>query len=749
MFELARGQTLNQRFTLIRPLGKGGMGDVWLVEDRELEERLVAKIVPANAAEEQLALLRRECRHARKLVHPNIVQVYDFLRGDDVSFLTMAYVEGTDIGRFRGAELGAILDLLIPIADALHHAHLRGVVHRDLKVANVVVDGAGIPHLLDFGIAGLLDADSDGVASGGGTEDSASPQQRSGHRPSAADDIHAFGMLLRELAPQPFPEKLEQYAGRMLSVDPHQRPRDMSEVKRALEEIRTSTSVSPPPRKPVHLTPPPRVAEVTPGDVSPAPIETSPPEKRAGGVGWKTLLAFGASFALAGVVFFALPSWVEEARSRPEPEVAAPVAVETEQLSETPDLSELAGLKTSAERARARAEEIRSRLDTQRVTSWGNEGYRAAVEKIDEGVTLMASRSYAPSSEVFEQAASELETLASRASTVAKEAFDRGQRALASGDAVAAEEGFALALAIQPKSAAARTGLARARVLDEVLGLISRGEAIERSRNSQGAVADYRRAAELDPLSGTAQKALARIDAHASGLAFTAAMSDGMAALSRREFAAAREAFERAKAMRPESRDVRDGLDRAEEGLRLQTIAGHRDKALDLEKRESWRKAEAEYDAVLALDRTIRFAQGGKERTSTRGVLDEKLGFHLSQATRLSDREVRAEAARVLGEATAIEPKGPKLQKQVERLEALVRTYSTPVDVLLLSDEKTEVVIYKVGRLGTFEQHSLTLTPGTYTVVGSRQGFRDVRHQLVVSTERRPEPLMIRCTEEI
>ena len=102
MYELAQGQKLNERFTLLRLLGSGGMGEVWLVDDHELEDQVVAKVVPPDAPEDRVRLLRRECRHARRLVHPNIVPVYEFHPGDEVSFITMAYVEGEDLGRYRG-----------------------------------------------------------------------------------------------------------------------------------------------------------------------------------------------------------------------------------------------------------------------------------------------------------------------------------------------------------------------------------------------------------------------------------------------------------------------------------------------------------------------------------------------------------------------------------------------------------------------------------------------------------------------
>ena len=101
------------------------------------------------------------------------------------------------------------------------------------------------------------------------------------------------------------------------------------------------------------------------------------------------------------------------------------------------------------------------------------------------------------------------------------------------------------------------------------------------------------------------------------------------------------------------------------------------------------------------------------------------------------------------GLGAALSPAGPKLQQQLTALRQIVAKASTWVTVQLESDELTEVVIYKVGRLGKFEQHAMELRPGTYTVVGSRRGYRDVRKQLVVAAEGKPEVLVIRCEEKI
>ncbi len=231
--------------------------------------------------------------------------------------------------------------------------------------------------------------------------------------------------------------------------------------------------------------------------------------------------------------------------------------------------------------------------------------------------------------------------------------------------------------------------------------------------------------------------------------AFVEAMSEGLTALDREDYPAAREAFERARSLDPESPETADGLARAEAGLRRGAIAAHHENALGLETQENWRAAAEHYAAVLEIDPTVKFAQDGQARAGERAELSERIDRHIANPGRLSSETVLGEASALLSRASAIEEAGPRLRRQVEELGRWVEAFSTPVRAQLRSDNLTEVVVYKVGRLGTFSERALDLRPGTYTVVGSRQGYRDVRRQLIIEPGEAPEPLRVRCEEKI
>ena len=152
---------------------------------------------------------------------------------------------------------------------------------------------------------------------------------------------------------------------------------------------------------------------------------------------------------------------------------------------------------------------------------------------------------------------------------------------------------------------------------------------------------------------------------------------------------------------------------------------------------------------ALAVDGNLAFAKTGRRNAAVRLELGSAIQYHLDHPGRLVDDDVLAEAISLLERARTIDPRGPKLAGQIDRLDALVTSSSVPVPVSLHSDNETQVVIYKVGRLGVFSRKTLELRPGTYTVVGTRSGFRDVRLEITVRPDGPNPPVVIRCEDEV
>ena len=156
----AEGALLANRYRIVRQLGVGGMGSVWLAEDTQLDNKHFAiKMLPSVLVSNSRAYrqLKSEALVAMKLTHPNIVTLRAFEENDGNPFLVMDYVEGQTLDNclegWGNLSAGEAAALLKPIAEALDYAHSQGVVHRDVKPGNVMVRSDGTPFILDFGIA--------------------------------------------------------------------------------------------------------------------------------------------------------------------------------------------------------------------------------------------------------------------------------------------------------------------------------------------------------------------------------------------------------------------------------------------------------------------------------------------------------------------------------------------------------------------------------------------------------------------
>jgi tetratricopeptide (TPR) repeat protein len=246
-----------------------------------------------------------------------------------------------------------------------------------------------------------------------------------------------------------------------------------------------------------------------------------------------------------------------------------------------------------------------------------------------------------------------------------------------------------------------------------------------------------------------ASEGVNRVSARLAGDAFASAMARGFADLGSGNYAAARAAFESAGKIRPNAPEVANALKQVEQDERTQTIAGKLEAARAGESREQWADALQLYRDILALDSTVAAATEGVARVQPRATLNEQLEVYLTQPERLFSSPVRTAARDTLQRAAAIQNPGPLLNQQVAKLREWLARAEVPVQVALQSDNLTQVTIHRIGALGAFEQRSLELAPGEYTVLGTRPGYRDVRRQIMVVPGTALPPIVIRCEDKI
>jgi beta-lactam-binding protein with PASTA domain len=270
---------IDGRYKVLSRLGSGGMADVYLAEDQLLGRQLAVKVLHHHFAEDQefVERFRREASSAAGLSHPNIVAIFDRGEWNGTYYIAMEYVGGRSLKtvvREQGAlDPGAAIDIVTQILRAARFAHKRGVIHRDLKPHNVIIDEEGRARVTDFGIAKAGASDMTLTGSIMGTAQYLSPEQAQGHTVSGRSDLYAVGIILYELltgsvpfdgetavaiafkqvsaeprAPsesQPgVPPALDAVVLRALAKDPAQRFADAEEFIAALQQARLELGVS-------------------------------------------------------------------------------------------------------------------------------------------------------------------------------------------------------------------------------------------------------------------------------------------------------------------------------------------------------------------------------------------------------------------------------------------------------------------------------------------------------------------------
>jgi serine/threonine-protein kinase len=216
--QLANNTTLSH-YRIVSPIGKGGMGEVFLAEDTRLDRKVALKILPPEFAEDKDRMSRfvREAKSASALNHPNIITIYEINEFENTHFIATEFIDGktlNDYAKDNPLSYKSVLEIAIQIASALDVAHSNGIVHRDIKPDNVMIRPDGFVKILDFGIAKLSEKQNTAIESEDataiqqpstspgmiiGTANYMSPEQAKGQTVDERTDIFSYGVVLYEM----------------------------------------------------------------------------------------------------------------------------------------------------------------------------------------------------------------------------------------------------------------------------------------------------------------------------------------------------------------------------------------------------------------------------------------------------------------------------------------------------------------------------------------------------------------------
>jgi serine/threonine protein kinase/tetratricopeptide (TPR) repeat protein len=228
-------------YRIVEKIGAGGMGEVYLAEDTELDRKVALKFLPHHLCQDEDCRTRfkREAQAAAKLSHPNIIHVYEVSEYQGRPFFAMEHVEGRSLKEFSSGKdlsIEQILELAIQICEGLHAAHEKGVVHRDIKPSNILIDSHGRAKIVDFGLASVVGKDHlTKTGSTLGTIGYMSPEQVRGQEIDHRSDLFSLGVVLYELVTKQNPFKRDSEAATLKAVS-DDLPEPLARFKSGLPE---------------------------------------------------------------------------------------------------------------------------------------------------------------------------------------------------------------------------------------------------------------------------------------------------------------------------------------------------------------------------------------------------------------------------------------------------------------------------------------------------------------------------------
>ncbi len=461
--------------------------------------------------------------------------------------------------------------------------------------------------------------------------------------------------------------------------------------------------------------------------------------------------------AVALWVFLYLPGRVEHSVAAGPQKTASAVPALAEAVAKPPPVATgpapYEALQIDRERKRAqemlaRFVKLQIKLDeTMHVRDWALDAFNVAQEIANEGDALFTAQKFDDAMAHYEKGNVALETLRDQGDARFNAAIAAATLAIDQRDAAAAEAACVIAASVYPEDTRIAQSRSRVQRLPSIIELFDAAERAVERNDWRTALAKYRAIQAEDPKTEGLQAPLNDAQARVANLDYQGLLTTGYAALDGADYAAAKRAFDNALRQRPSDVAARDGLNQVEQRATLSSIEQSHQKAIRAEAEERWSDAVKDYQQVLAVDASIKFAMDGRTRARERAQVDQKLSAALADPGLLSSDATFAETVLLYKDAVTIADPGPRLKDQLNRLELVIAGASEPVPVVLTSDAATDVTISQIGALGKFSRREVQLRPGRYILIGSRDGHRDVRRELDVTP--RMGPVEISCQEAI
>ena len=453
--------------------------------------------------------------------------------------------------------------------------------------------------------------------------------------------------------------------------------------------------------------------------------------------------------AMAIGVILLLPSYIVENHSDEQLTEVRRMNPGAENEAQKDD-QEATEYKKQAKAYRKQFLENKSRLEVQGVTHWGKVDFEKILDRAGQADVMLQMQQEKKAIVVYESAIAELEQLQASKNHRFQSALTSGGKALEEENGDQARKQFELALSIEADDIRAKNGMKRAQVVEKVSTLLKSGNKKEEEGQLIDALEDYKKAGLLDPENARVVVAQTNVELAIAEAKFNNAMTQGFSALKKNKYVKARNSFLVARGIKPNSVVVGDALKLVDSEYKTVQIKAYQLKANGFEKEERWREAVKMHQSTLDLDPFLDFAIEGKKRSQFFLKLNNEMDYIVNHPERLSSEQPYNKAQKLLTKAESQQLKGPGLKRKIAEIRKIIEVSRIAIPVILESDGQTDIVVYKVGKLGRFVRRKLDLYPGKYTAVGSCPGYQDTRKEFAVTAgDKRTESVFIRCEEVI
>ena len=478
-----------------------------------------------------------------------------------------------------------------------------------------------------------------------------------------------------------------------------------------------------------------------------------------------TWVALATGTVLLGFVVFILPQFAPTADTRPsavpstiseETQTASTASanVSQENSSERSPFAEaqVAKVRRSAQEVLQSLLETQSRLESRGVNQWAADDFFAASAIALEGDALYRAQDFEAAEALYQEALDSLIDLESRLREEIDSRLALLLDAIESGDEATAGAIAPLLQQMAPDSDAVFDAVERVPLMPHITELETASKASFEQGRLSTAVSQIDEALGLDPAHQRLEKVARQYKSALTQQRFEDAMTKGFALLGNNDFTGARALFQSARNILPAANGPRAALAQLEEAETLSSLNDLLSQAADFAAKEQWAKAVEVLEAALAIDPSVVEASDGLDQARPLAELFAKLDTIVEKQARLVDPVVLSEAQLSLSEAEAAlaanAQTAPVLKGKVAAVRSAVATASTPLPVVITSDGLTEITIKRVVRLGTVSSRTVSLRPGQYQFLGSRDGYRDVLVTASINATS-DNRIDVRCEEAI